>query len=432
MNHLTLFEFNKTIRKALEKTLAPTYWIVAEIGELNQHPKGHCYLELIEKHQEKIVARMKATIWSSTYQNLIHWFERITGQSLKPGMKILLNAEVVFHEAYGLSLNILDIDANYTIGERERLKQEILTRLTDEELINRNKVLAFPEVPQRIAIISSEHSAGYQDFKKQLESNKPGYRFDLSFFPAQMQGDETTKSVVDALKQIFETIHDYDLVVVIRGGGAQADLDGFNTYLMGKAIARFPIPVITGIGHDRDQTIADTVAHASVKTPTAVAEFLIASIRSFEERIDQLFNIIMVDSLDSLRERKQNLDKISSAISSMSKSKINQKRLRLDLQFELINRGQRSNRRQVEMTLKKLSDDVFEGSQQLLSQNFQSMKSLEKLFTVYDPDITLQRGFSYSTIDGQPLHKIRKVKKGSTLKTVSSAHTLSSEVINTD
>ncbi|MCK5372281.1 MAG: exodeoxyribonuclease VII large subunit, partial [Cyclobacteriaceae bacterium] len=233
MEHFSLFELNKLINEVLVKNLEPSYWIVAEIGEMRHNRNGHCYLELVEKEGDKIKAKSRATIWSYTYRNLSGWFEAITGESLKPGMKILCNATIQFHEVYGFSLNIKDIDAQYTLGERAKRKQDIIAKLQDDGIFDMNKELELPTVPQKIAVISSETAAGYGDFMDHLVNNEYAYSFDIQLFNSTMQGDQAEASIVDSMHQVFGRIDDFDLLVIIRGGGASLDLDCFDSYDIG-------------------------------------------------------------------------------------------------------------------------------------------------------------------------------------------------------
>ena len=283
--HYTLFELNNLIKTVISGSFPDAYWVAAEIADLKCNQKGHCYIELVEKKEDKTIAQIKATIWAYEYRKLGSKFEKATGEQLKPGMKVLLRAEVTFHEVYGLSLNIRDIDPAYTLGEMARKNKEVIERLTKEGIIGLNKSLPLPLVPQRIAVISSPTAAGYGDFFRQLDNNAFGYRFVHLLFPALMQGGEAEQSVVSALEEIKKSGGSYDLVVIIRGGGSVIDLNCFDGYGIASHIAKFPLPVITGIGHEKDDTVADMVAHTKMKTPTAVAEFLISGMRSFEERI---------------------------------------------------------------------------------------------------------------------------------------------------
>ena len=256
MNNLTLSDLNKIIRDCLDANLDPSYWVIAEISEMKTNQKGHCYLELVEKKDDDILAKARATIWSYTYRNLSMWFETTTGESLKPGLKILANVSVSFHEIYGLSLNIRDIDASFTIGERSRRRQEVINKLKEDGVFDMNREIPLPLVPQRVAIISSPTAAGYQDFTDQLRQNEFGYGFSITLFKALVQGKEAESSINNALHSIFKHTAKYDIVVLIRGGGAAVDLECFDSYNVASHIAQFPLPVITGIGHEKDETIA--------------------------------------------------------------------------------------------------------------------------------------------------------------------------------
>ncbi len=297
MNHFSLSELNRKIRDCLEANLNASYWVIAEVSELKVNQKGHCYLELVEKDGDNILAKSRATIWSYTYRNLSLWFESMTGEALRPGMKILSNVNVGFHEVYGLSLNIKDIDAGFTIGERALRRQEIMKKLVEDGVADMNKELPLPLVPQRIAVISAPTAAGYQDFTDQLNNNEYNFNFSIKLFPALMQGKEAVPSILGALHSVFRNADDYDLVVIIRGGGAVTDLDCFDNYDVAGHVAQFPLPVITGIGHEKDETIMDLVAHTHLKTPTAVAEFIISGTRQFEETLDE--TLVSLDDIVS-------------------------------------------------------------------------------------------------------------------------------------
>jgi exodeoxyribonuclease VII large subunit len=273
----TLLELTKKIGEALNNSLAGTFWLVSEINEIRENPNGHCYLELVEKDQERdrIVARSRATIWGSTWRMLRAYFETSTMQRLTKGMMVLTEVSIEFHELYGISLNIKDIDPVYTIGELQRKRAETIRRLEKEGIINMNRELEFPLLPGRIAVISSAQAAGYEDFMHQIANNPKKYRFEITLFPAVMQGDNSIGSVTGALESIFNHEGLYDVVVILRGGGSASDLSCFDSYEIAVHISQMPLPVITGIGHERDRTIAGMVAHTDLKTPTAVAEFLI-------------------------------------------------------------------------------------------------------------------------------------------------------------
>jgi len=282
---LTLFELNHWIGNALDDSIPGTVWVMAEIAELKENRNGHCYLDLAEKKGNEIIARGRATIWSYTFRILKPYFESSTGRKFTQGIKVLLHVSVEFHPVYGLSLNVKDIDPAYTIGDLALQRKEILDRLQNEGVFHMNKELALPLVPQNIAVISSKTAAGYQDFMNQLENNATGIKFYTHLFEAYMQGSEAVPSIVAALEKIFKYEWFFDAVAIIRGGGATADLSCFDDYHLAYHVTQFPLPVITGIGHEKDDTIADLVAHTRLKTPTAVAEFFINGAEEFMERL---------------------------------------------------------------------------------------------------------------------------------------------------
>ena len=275
MNALTLYELNGLVRQTLELTLDAEYWVQAEIAELRVN--RHCYMELVQKEARGggIVAKARAQVWANRWAFIKPMFEQMTGQTLAAGMQVMLKVEVTFHELYGYSLNVTDIDPSYTLGDIARHRQEILRRLAEEGIETMNKDLPLPRLLQRIAVISSASAAGYGDFCNQLNNNQRGLAFKTELFQAVMQGNDVESSVVSALNRIAEQQDEWDVVVIIRGGGATSDLQGFDSLLLAENVAQFPLPIITGIGHERDDTVIDLISHTRVKTPTAAAEFLI-------------------------------------------------------------------------------------------------------------------------------------------------------------
>ncbi len=286
----TLLELTRMVGKTMAESFPERYWIVSEINEIRENVNGHCYLELVEKDQEndRIVARSRATIWAHTWRMLRSYFETSTSQSLGKGMMILVEVSIEFHELYGFSLNIRDIDPVYTLGDLERRRAETISKLEKEGIINMNRELPFPVMPSRIAVVSSPQAAGYEDFMHQITNNPKRYRFEITLFPAVMQGDNTGRSVTEALELIFRQESMYDVVVILRGGGSASDLNSFDSYEIASHIAQLPLPVITGIGHERDRTIAGMVANTDLKTPTAVAEFLIGKFNEIDMKITNL------------------------------------------------------------------------------------------------------------------------------------------------
>ena len=275
---LSLLELNMIVKEAVHETLPASCWVRAEMSDVRVNSSsGHCYLEFIEKDEKtgQIVAKARGTIWSRTFMIIRPYFENETGQSFVSGLKVLVNVSVEFHELYGYNLSVCDIDPSYTLGDLVRKRKEIVRRLQDEGIFTLNKELPFPLLPQRIAVVTSPGAAGYGDFIHQLEANEYNIPFYIKLFPATMQGEKTAERVIAALDRIFPHTGLFDVVVIIRGGGSTSELSSFDSYPLATNCAQFPLPVITGIGHERDDTVLDMVAHTRLKTPTAVAAFLI-------------------------------------------------------------------------------------------------------------------------------------------------------------
>jgi exodeoxyribonuclease VII large subunit len=320
---LTLYQLNRRICEALDDAFPESYWVIAEIAEVSRYSSGHCYLTLIDKGNGpggagREQAKAKATIWNNRYQRISHQFESQTGHPLRAGLKILLNASVKFHELHGLALDILHIDPNYTLGDLARQRQETINRLRTEGLLDRNKERLLPLVPQRLAVISSPTAAGLQDFMHQLRHNAFGYSFTAQLFPATVQGKEAVGSITRALEQVGREQLKFDAVVIIRGGGSQTDLYCFDQYEIAAAVAHSPLPVLTGIGHERDETVTDLVAHTRFKTPTAVAAFLVDQARYFEEKLDEAFWRIKEVADGLVREAKGQLERQSRDLSQLT------------------------------------------------------------------------------------------------------------------
>ena len=305
---LTLLELNELVMETLVKAFPSAVWVIAEVSELKENRNGHCYLELIEKQGTEIVARSRATIWSYTYRMLKPYFETTTGQYFVQGIKILVQVSVEYHPSFGLSLNIKDIDPIYTVGDMAMQRREIINRLQSQGVFEMNKELQLPLVPQKIAVISSVTAAGFQDFMNQLENNEFGFKFYTKLFQATMQGSDAVPSIINALERIFEHEDFFDAVVIIRGGGATADLSSFDNYDLTFNITQFPLPVITGIGHEKDDTIIDLVAHTRMKTPTAVAEFLIKGMERFYDKMLEMENEIVQLTRNLIESHQKQLE----------------------------------------------------------------------------------------------------------------------------
>ncbi|WNB17491.1 exodeoxyribonuclease VII large subunit [Marivirga arenosa] len=407
MQHISLTDLNLLIKETLNTQLEPSYWVVAEIGELREARNGHCYLEFIEKDEEsnQLLSKIRGTIWSYSYRNISAWFQSITGENLKAGMTVLANVQIQFHEVYGLSLNVKDIDPNFTLGERARKKQEIIHQLQEDGVFDMNKSHPLPLVPQRIAIISAESAAGYGDFMNQILSNDYHYQLHAQLFVATMQGDKAAKTIVSALHQINEQIEDFDAVIIIRGGGAQVDLDCFDNYELASHVAQFPIPVFTGIGHERDETICDLVAHTKLKTPTAVAEFLIRGMRIYEEKLNTATQNILAN-LSQKVEREQH--------------KLNDRRH--SLRYSLKKHFNKAEN-QLSHYQQKLKFDI----KRSFSKENQKLDIYQKTLELINPEAVFKKGYSYTSLNGKSIVG-QKVKKGDLLKTTTANQEIQSTV----
>lgn len=427
-NQITLFQLNVLIRQALDKELQPSYWVIAEIGEIKLAQKGHCYLELVEKEEDNICAKIKANIWAYTYRNICGWFESITGKSLEPGMKILAQVAVSFHEVYGISLNIKDIDPHYTLGERARKRQQIINKLKEDGVFDMNRELQLPLVPQRIAVVSSPSAAGYEDFMVHLKKNPFNYKFQITFFKALMQGSEAKASIIQTLLMIYKDIDEFDLVLIIRGGGAQVDLDCFDAYDLASHVAQFPLPIITGIGHERDETIVDLVAHTKMKTPTAVAEFLIRGLRSFEEKLNLVLNKLHNKSGSYVKEQNYKLNELTQKLKFTSKNHLMRNKHQIDQLQSDLNYLCISTTKSYENKLSSLYERLFAGSKNMMRNEQAKLRSLVNSIKLLNPENILKRGYSITKINNININKIKEIKEGDIITTITVNHTLKSTV----
>ena len=428
MDHIALSELSVIIGKTLTDHLSPSYWVVAEIGDLKVNQKGHCYLELIEKEGDEIKSKIRGTIWSFTYRKLGAWFERFTGEPLREGLKILFNATVQFHPIYGLSLNIRDIDAQFTLGERVKRRFEVIDRLKEEGVFDMNRETTLPLVPQYVAVISSPTAAGWEDFTNQLWNNENGYQFKTDLYPATMQGSEASRSIIEAMLKVHEQIDQYDMLVLIRGGGASSDLDCFDSYDLSSHLAQFPIPVITGIGHERDETVADLVAHTKLKTPTAVAEFLISGMNAFEEKLRMALDR-MIAKISHFQQMENNrLERITRQVSQAHAFQISRRTseldnlrhklvLRLDLQLERL--AYRLDNTRGRLT--KSANEFVERHSKILDRHENSVHLL-------DPQKVFRRGYTLTLIGDQLLRDVKKLNEGASIRTLDASREIDSTI----
>ena len=392
----SLSELGKCIKMTLKTAFAEPVWVRAEISEMHENVSGHCYLDLIEKADDTdvLVAKQKATIWAFTYRMLKPYFESETGATLRAGMTVLLLCDVEFHEVYGVSLNVRDIDPAFTVGEMAVRRAEIIRRLTDDGIVDMNKQQPLALVPQRVAVISSATAAGYGDFCDQLRNNVFGYTFYTKLFPATMQGAQTEQSVVAALDKICDFIDNFDVVVIIRGGGATSDLVAFDNYNLALHCAQFPLPIISGIGHQRDESVVDLVAHTRVKTPTAAAEFLVARINDFEKNIDEMAQNVAFSAREVVHDEL----------------------LRLQQRIARLGVVQRVCVRH-DAVLQHLTMRLRNAAKMAISSEEKRMALVEKSIEYADPATLLQRGFTLTTNHGKIVKSVCDVAPGDIVTT---------------
>lgn len=414
----------------LETQLEPTYWVVAEIGELKQAGQGHAYLDLVEKQGNTILAKMRANIWSYAYRGISGRFQSVTGQSLKSGMKILAQVTVTFHEIYGISLNIKDIDPNYTLGERAKIRQEIIERLNREGMMDLNKRLLLPRVPQKIAVVSSSSAAGYGDFTNQLQNNRFGYKVTTKLYQATLQGSEAVSTMLNAFKNIFldHPKERFDAVVLIRGGGAQLDLDCFDDYSLALEIAKSHIPVITGIGHERDETIADMVAHTKMKTPTAVAEFILSGFREFEENLNDLLKVLTRFCSQQLNWEDRRLLDLENRLKNQTKYTLGRESDKLAAKIRQIKLSSAGLLKLEQIKVANLNLSLQKTLKSFLELHSKKLVQLEKDILKSDPNTFFEKGYTRTEINGLPIHKLEP-KAGQEIKTYLKDKTIKS-IIN--
>lgn len=437
----SLFDLQKHIQNVLEEKLDHNYHLIAEIGSIQENTAGHAYLELIEKDKDsdRLKAKARANIWIYTYRMLKPYFQSVTGSNLSQGMKVSVSVKVLYHPVFGISLNITDIDPEFTLGDIEKKRLEVIRRLEEEGVIDMNKELDLPDVPQRVAVISSQTAAGYQDFMNQLLNNGFGFRFHTELFPAVVQGNECPNSLAAALEAVLDREDEFDLVVIVRGGGAKSDLACFDDYITAAHIAQFPLPVLTGIGHERDTSIADRVACMQLKTPTAVAEFLIDRLAATDDLLNESRSRMLKTIEDSLRKEHDRLELLSRRL----KTSVSNLMLTGNTAFEYAETSltkaakqfiqrKKSSLENIKKTIRyaaeqKLKADIqkFElinyqlstATRNYINHQNNLLYSAEYRINAYDPKNILKLGYSYTKKDGKPVKDASGLKKDDELTT---------------
>lgn len=406
MRHLTLLELNTMVQSVIEQTMRQQYWVEAELAEVNER-RGHLFLDLVQKgtgrNAATPVARASAKCWASSWMPIRMHFERVTGQSLSVGMKVLLLVYPQFHPAYGFSLIVTDIDPTFTLGDMARRRMEIIQQLKDEGVFDLQKELRLPMFCQRIAVISSATAAGYGDFCNQLADNPYGFKVHAELFPAIMQGDQVESSIINALNQIYERLSSplggneggFDCIVIIRGGGATVDMSGFDTLDLAENVANFPIPIITGIGHDRDECILDMVSHTRVKTPTAAAAFIIDHLAEVYDEIMQL-----TDRMGHAVRRRLETERIR--LTSFS--------TRMPVLFSLVKTRETSR-------LDRLMQRCETASRRTIDSQRHRIELLSQRTASLDPQLVLRRGYSMTLSGGRVVTSADQLMDGEMIET---------------
>ena len=389
----------------IESELSNEYWVEAELSEVRES-RGHCYMELVQKEEQTNtpIARASAKCWRSTWSMVEPYFLRTTGQALRAGMKVRLKVYPQFHEAFGFSWIVTDVDATYTLGDMAKRRQDIIRQLKEEGVFDLQKSLRLPLFCQHIAVISSETAAGYGDFSAQLRDNEYGFHFSTRLFPAIMQGEQVEQSIIAALDGIYRQIDEYDCVVIIRGGGATADMSGFDTLALAENVAQFPIPIITGIGHDRDECVLDMVSHTRVKTPTAAAALLIDNLKQV---------------LDTLTDAQQRITRYTQLKLSTLKAQLGNLQSSIPHLLTVIMTRQHTRIDTLAQRIPLLAD-------RRLTQEKHRLELMSEKVKMLDPSLLLKRGYSITLKDGHVVKDARQVQTGDEIETRLSKGTIKS------
>ncbi len=438
---LSLRQYTSEIANSIRTNpVLQSRWVIAELSDVSERG-GHCYMELVEKDDRGVtIARLRGTIWANNFAYKIKpKFEQITGQKFKSGLKVMLFGSASFHEQYGLSFNITDVDPSFTIGDMERIRREIIETLTREGVVNCNRMLQMPRVPQRIAIISAKGAAGYGDFMNQLQSNPIGFKFYTHLFEATMQGETTSNSVIKALNDIEMTIDLWDCVVIIRGGGATSDLNGFDNLELARRVATFALPVVVGIGHERDRTVLDDIANVRVKTPTAAAEWLIMCAQQTldqalalanqvaryvkdrtsgaSKQLSHIEGTIPIIAKQQIIKSKSNLAAIASALPYMTKNKILSANRTIDALARDVQHSAIGKISAAQTYLKTMSDALANAAPKAIANQDKRLKALENIVEALSPQKTLRRGFSLTKVNGKTVKSIDQLADNDVITT---------------
>ncbi len=419
LKYYSLLELTQSIEGVIAKTFTQTYWVKAEIAKLNYYPKsGHCYPDLVEKRSGKVIAQMRATIWSGPFQEISAKFRQVTRETLNDGMSVLLRVMVKFSPVYGLSLQVADIDPSFTLGELAREKQESIDRLIKEGIFYGNKQLVPPLLIKRLAIISVETSKGYHDFLNVIDNNEWGYGFFHMLFPALLQGEGAIASITNQLKRIEKVIEHFDAVLIIRGGGGDIGLSSFDSYKLSSAIARFPLPVITGIGHATNFTVSEQVAFENKITPTEVAYYLIQRFHNFSVRVENAQKFFCDRTREIIAEQKARIRENGNTVKTMTDSMLFQNSTNIvELRHRLVKNSSATldkNNSMLLSSMVKLSSSL---SKLIMKNNFQ-VYSFEEKIKLLHPENILKRGYSITLKSGKAIYDSGEIENGDEIETI--------------
>ena len=418
MKALSLYELNNLVREVISTTLHDEYWVETELSELRE-VRGHCYMELIQKDlfSNTPIAKASAKCWKNKWQLLSPKFEKVTGQYLRSGLKVLLKVYPDFHEAYGFSWIVTDINPEFTMGDMARKRLEIVNQLKAEGVFDLQKELKMPLFAQRIAVISSANAAGYGDFCNQLADNSYGLQFHTRLFSAVMQGEGVEQSVIAALNEINSNVDDFDVVVIIRGGGATSDMSGFDTLSLAENVANFPLPIITGIGHDRDESVLDMVSHTRVKTPTAAAAFLVDHLERVYERVLDAQSELLSNVRHRMEMEKARLQHLGEKIPMLFSLYKGRQEALLDRIFINISSAVQKRLAQEDRLLDSLTQRIKPGLERRLMRENYRLDLLSQRAKALDPALLLRRGYSMTTLNGHVVKDKSQLKPGDEIVT---------------
>lgn len=433
MAALTLYELNSMVRDVVELGMPGSYWVEAELSEVRER-SGHCYMELVQKDLtgNSTVARASARCWRSTWASVRPGFEQVTGEHFRAGLKVLLQVHAQFHENFGFSWIVTDIDPAYTLGDMARRRQEIIRILKEEGVFDLNKELCLSLFASRIAVVSSESAAGYGDFCNQLDTNAYGFAFSVRLFPAVMQGERTEGSIISALDAINSEADDFDCVVIIRGGGAVSDLSAFDSLALAENVANFPLPVITGIGHERDESVLDMVANKRVKTPTAAAALLIENLKHTYDRIVQAQERISVSVSRRMDYERVRLERVSGRIPVLFSLVKTRQQARIDSLFAWVGAAAGRIVAEERLRLDRLSVALAPAVRQRLSAENHRLELLGQRISAVDPAILLRRGYSITLHNGRAVYSPDQLSDGDVIETRLAEGNVRSVVRNKD